>query len=244
MAMIDSNTGKITISSLNCQGLGNSAKRRDIFHYIRQKHYSIIYTVYRTHILRKKLKNTLSEWGYKCFFSSFSSNARGVAVLFNNNFEFKISKTEKDDNGNMLIISFSSMDKNFVLVNIYGPNRDDPLFYENVKSRVREYKNNNIIVVGDFNIALDQDIDCCNYKQVNNQKAKKAVEDRMLDLGLADIWRESNPDCRRYTWRRPNPLKQSRLDDFLLSDLLFWYFEDADILPGYRSDHSMITLTL
>ena len=243
MAMIDKNTGKITISSLNCQGLGNSAKRRDIFHYIRQKHYSI-YCLQDTHFDNKMETYIQSEWGYKCFFSSFSSNARGVAVLFNNNFEFKINKIEKDDNGNMLVISFTSMDKNFVLVNIYGPNKDDPLFYENLTGTIKEYKNNNIIVVGDFNIALDQDIDCCNYKQVNNPKARKAVEEMMLDLGLADIWRENNPDCKRYTWRRPNPLKQSRLDYFLLSDLLIWYFEDADILPGYRSDHSMVTLTL
>ena len=143
-----------------------------------------------------------SEWGYKCYFSSFTSNARGVAVVFNNNFEFKINSTEKDDSGIFLIISFSSMDKDFILVNVYGPNKDDPLFYENLMNRIKRYNNSNVIIVGDFNIALDQDIDCYNYKQVNNPKARKAVEDMMLDLGLADVWRECNPDCRRYTWRR------------------------------------------
>ena len=90
---------------MNCQGLGNSAKRRDIFHYIRQKHYSI-YCLQDTHFDKKMETYIQSEWGYKCFFSSFSSNARGVAVLFSNNFEFKINKTEKDDSGNILIIQF------------------------------------------------------------------------------------------------------------------------------------------
>ena len=29
-----------------------------------------------------------------------------------------------------------------------------------------------------------------------------------------------------------------------MSDYLIWYYDDADILPGYRSDHSLITLKL
>ena len=66
----------------------------------------------------------------------------------------------------------------------------------------------------------------------------------MLELGLTDIWRKANPDCKRYTWRKTKPLKQSRLDYFLLSDYLVSSFEDTDILPGYRSDHSMVTLKL
>ena len=34
------------------------------------------------------------------------------------------------------------------------------------------------------------------------------------------------------------------LETFLLSDYLVSSFEDTDILPGYRSDHSMVTLKL
>ena len=66
----------------------------------------------------------------------------------------------------------------------------------------------------------------------------------MLELDLTDIWRENNPDCKRYTWRKANPLKHSRLDYLLLSDYLIWNFEEADILPGYRSDHSSVDLKL
>ena len=66
----------------------------------------------------------------------------------------------------------------------------------------------------------------------------------MLELGLTDIWREANPDCKRYTWRKTKPLKQSWLDYFLLSDYLVSSFEDTDILSGYRSDHSVVTLKL
>ena len=91
---------------------------------------------------------------------------------------------------------------------------------------------------------LDPQLDSYNYKHINNPKAKESVENMMLELGLTDIWREANPDCKRYTWRKTKPLKQSRLDYFLLSDYLVSSFEDTDILPGYRSDHSMVTLKL
>ena len=134
-------------------------------------------------------------------------------------------------------------DKDILLVNVYGPNRDTPAFYEELTEMVKEYQNHNIIIVGDWNLVLDPRLDSFNYKHINNPKAKESVEN-MFKLGLTDIWREANPDCKRYTWRKTKPLKQSRLDYFLLSDYLVSSFEDTDILPGYRSDHSMVTLKL
>ena len=62
----------------------------------------------------------------------------------------------------------------------------------------------------------------------------------MINIDLLDIWRELYPEMRRYTWRQNTPLQQSRLDFFLISDLLSTF----DIKAGYRTDHSMITLTL
>ena len=66
----------------------------------------------------------------------------------------------------------------------------------------------------------------------------------MINLDLLDIWRELYPEMRRYTWRRNTPLQQSRLDCFLISDLLSTFVTNADIKAGYRTDYSMITLTL
>ena len=233
----------ILISSLNCQGLGNPQKRRDVFHYLKQKAFSI-YCLQDTHFDKKLIKYIKAEWGYKCFFSCYSSNSRGVAILLNNNFEFKVNKVHCDENGNYIVMSFSTMDKDLLLVNIYGPNRDNPNFYEKLTNTIKNYKNHNIIAVGDWNLVLDPSLDYDNYKHINNPKSREVVEDMITQLELTDIWRENNPECKRFTWRKTSPLKQSRLDFFLLSEYLLWYFEDADILPGYRSDHSMITLKL
>jgi hypothetical protein len=43
-------------------------------------------------------------WGFDCFFSSFSSNSRGVSILFNNNLEYEVLKEKRDLNGNYLAL--------------------------------------------------------------------------------------------------------------------------------------------
>ncbi len=47
-----------------------------------------------------------------------------------------------------------------------------------------------------------------------------------------------------YTWRQKSPLKQSRLDYFLVSEDIHMITVDACILPGYKSDHSAIALSV
>ena len=40
------------------------------------------------------------------------------------------------------------------------------------------------------------------------------------------------------------PKKQARLDYFLVSEPIFSFVKDSDIVPGYRTDHSGIVLKL
>ena len=44
-----------------------------------------------------------SEWGYEVFFSSFTNSSRGVMILMNNNFEYKVERVKTDKNGNYII---------------------------------------------------------------------------------------------------------------------------------------------
>ena len=74
-------------------------------------------------------------------FASYRSNSRSVAVLFNNSFEFKVREVQRDENGNFIIISLSAMDKELLLVNIYGQNKDNPAFYQSLSETVKGYKN-------------------------------------------------------------------------------------------------------
>ena len=53
----------ITILSLNCQGLGNARKRRDVFQYLKQKSCSI-YCLQDTHFSTKLEAYIKAEWNW------------------------------------------------------------------------------------------------------------------------------------------------------------------------------------
>ena len=47
-------------------------------------------------------------------------------------------KVYKDAGGNLMFISLTTMDKDLLLVNVYGPNRDSPEFYDKMEEHVSE----------------------------------------------------------------------------------------------------------
>lgn len=130
----------ILIATVNCQGLATPSKRKDVLNYYKQKHYSII-CLQDTHFISEHEQFIETQWGYKCVFNSYSSNSRGVCILFNNNFEFKIHRVKNDCEGNLLALDMTIEDHKVTLINIYGPNIDNPEFYENVRSIFLEFDN-------------------------------------------------------------------------------------------------------
>ena len=64
------------------------------------------------------------------------------------------------------------------------------------------------------------------------------------ELNLVDPFREMFETEKRYTWRKPTPLKQARLYFFLVSEGFMTSVENSDILPSYKSDHSTVVLSL
>ncbi|RMX56506.1 hypothetical protein pdam_00023897, partial [Pocillopora damicornis] len=92
-------------------------------------------------------------------------------------------------------------------------------------------KCDDIIIGGDFNLVLNLHID------------KKG--------GLARTHTESvktskvlNPDNLRYTWRRKRPEIQCRLDFFLVTQSLMCNVKSTNIATGYKTDHSLIEVTI
>ena len=61
---------------------------------------------------------------------------------------------------------------------------------------------------------------------------------------MVDVWRVLHPDTSGFTWRQHRPRIQCRLDFFLVSQSTVNITTLTDIIPGYKTDHSMITLHL
>ena len=143
---------------------------------------------------------------------------QGVAILINNTFDFKLQTVEKDMDGNLLILNCFIHEKNIALINVYGPNKDSPMFYQELSNKMSRYNNSSFILAGDFNLILNTDIDSYNYLHLNNSKARDKLLDLILDYSMVDCWRENNLENKEYTLFRRNPVKKARLDFFLVSE--------------------------
>ena len=196
----------LSIASRNCRGLADYAKRRDVLHFLKTKQYSI-YCLQDVHSAVHMEDRIRAEWRLDCYFSSFKSNARGVAILFNNNFEYKVFACNIDENGNYLALSLETQGYKITLINLYGPSKDDPNFYEKINSIITEYDNLHTIICGDWNLVLNKKMDCYNYVNINNPLARNRVLSLCSEQDLIDPWRIPNPDSRRYTWRQHSTFK-------------------------------------
>ena len=235
----------ITFFSQNCQGLGNPQKRRALFRHVRAKKYNIV-CLQDVHIQSQQESYVKAEWGNDAYFSCFNSSSRGVLILLNNNFEYKVEKINSDVNGNYIILDINIEGKKFTLINLYGPNDDKPKFYKELRQKYKTLNNDNIIMCGDWNLVINPDLDTNNYLHINNPRARNEVLDSIIEEdGFLDTYRIFHEEKREYTWSRRNPVrKQARLDFFLTSFECFLYVYATNIIPGYRTDHSGVTLEL
>ena len=169
-----------------------------------------------THFTKKEENYIRSQWGFECYYNSFSSQQKGVAILFNN-FEFKYVCMQSDNEGSLLILDVFIGEKQLTFINVYGPNRDTPDFYKNLLNKLSTC-DNPVVMAGDFNLVLNQEMDTYNYTSLNNPSARNVVLEMIIQNSLIDVWREMNVEKKEYTWFKRNHIKKARLDYF------FFYF--------------------
>ena len=113
-----------------------------------------------------------------------------------------------------------------------------------VFSHLSSFHCEEIIIGGDFNLVLDLVKDKKGGLPRTHKNAVKVVQDFCENFDLSDIWRILNPEAKRYTWRQRLSDIHCRLDFFLVSQTSICNITQADIIPGFKTDHSMITLSL
>ncbi|RUA04563.1 MAG: hypothetical protein DSY43_06055, partial [Gammaproteobacteria bacterium] len=233
--------GETKIFSMNCQGLANYRNRKDVLNYIRARDYNII-CLQDIHVDKNTAQLMLNEWGYGGIIAPHTTAARGVAVMFSNNLEYKIHQSKLDPRGNFIVLSLQIENEMLTLINLYGPNNDTPDFYSSLFADIDF--DSPVIICGDWNLALDPKIDTQNYIRVNNPRAREKVLQIIEENNLCDPWRVQHPETKGFTWRKKTPRKQARLDFFLTTEDMMSYITDSKIMPGYKTDHSAILITL
>ena len=177
-------------------------------------------------------------------FSHGDKNSRGVCILFRKGVPITINKTIADINGRFLICEIlCSGELLCTLAVIYGPNNDNPAFFDGLSQNLWEC-NSNLILVGDFNLVMNPQID--RHKSlINHEKAHQKLTELISDHNLTDVWRDRSPGIRRYSWSRHTPaLSASRIDYALVSRCMDTIVENITYTTGVMSDHSALFMSV
>ena len=106
------------------------------------------------------------------------------------------------------IVSKIKVDENLMIfINVYAPCiisekikfLDDISVY--VTSQIQE---ENIIILGDFNIVADNVLDIIAGDK-HNEKVVRKFNDFRTQLFLSDVWRQSNGRKKEFSWSRKTP---------------------------------------
>ena len=232
------------VFSVNCRGLQDKLKCQDVINYLNSKKPNII-CLQDTHLTEDSNKFIKSIWNDDLYINGNRTNARGVCTLIKKTFEYEVLNIIKDINANLLVTDLKiSNDFTLRLINIYAPNRDEPDFFEYIETLIEENPYDHLIICGDFNLVLNATMDTLNYTQLNNPHATEKLKQIIQTHNLLDIYRHQNPDKQKFTWTRRNPRKLARLYFFLVNIQLLDIISNTKILPGYRTDHSIINLSI
>ena len=149
-----------------------------------------------------------------------------------------VSNIETSQDGRYIIFDISMYDTTITVVAIYAPNKDNESenFFRIINSKIRE-RSEHKIIVGDFNLTLNVDLDRLNT-YCNNNKALEQLENIIEVYCLKDVWRNQNNEKREYSWiKNGDTLKASRIDFALVSGGLDQKIKNCTYLAGIKTDH-------
>ena len=153
----------------------------------------------------------------KLFSVALQSNKEGVAILFNDNFTFKVLMQICNKEGKYINIDFEVGELILTVCNIYAPNKDDPIFFQNAREQMIMLRCKEIILGGDFNLVMDLTKDKKGGKLTTHRNSLKVIQNNRDNLDLTDIWRDLNkPRGEKIHIETKNkPEIHCRLDFFL-----------------------------
>lgn len=239
---INKHTG-VTMVSWNVRGLGHHLKRAKVFAHLKSLSSDLMF-LQETHIRPSEQTRLKCNWAGHVFQSTFSSKARGVAIIIKKNIPFQHINTISDINGRYLIVTGLLYSMHVTLVNIYGPNIDDAGFFRKTFDKISDLTSTNLIIAGDYNAILDRYLDRSSQRQMGPSNASVTLNGLISSFNLVDIWRLQHPTDREYSFFSKLHNSYSRIDFFLLDSKLLTNVIDCKYHNIVISDHAPTSLIL
>lgn len=125
----------VRICSYNARGLGDFAKRKQVFTLLKHKKIDIA-LIQETHATDTEINLWRSQWGGKVMYANGTSASKGVLILASRDSDVTVDRQVCDVNGRYLLAEITINSFVFVICNIYAPNQDSPNFFLEVASHV------------------------------------------------------------------------------------------------------------
>ncbi len=231
---------ELEVISWNVRGFRKLVKLKQVMDRLKQYHPKIVF-LQETHLLLSGTTQLRKRWPGQVTACSFSSHARGVAVLIHKSLPLHIQKTILDPAGRFIIIQSSQMNQDLILVNMYGPNNDDLNFYNNLFLSISSLRGD-IIIGRDFNCTLGPELDRPSGSDISHPRSRKVIQRFMFELNLKDIWRLGNLTKREYSCHSASHNTYGCIDYFLISSLIASRVNSCAYKSILISDHSLILL--
>lgn len=153
--MANITSSNVRFISWNIKGLGGAVKRCRVFSNLKRLKPDIVFLQERNND-QVRLK---CPWVAEVFHSSFSSKARGVAILIGKSVPFTQTNIISDKDGRYVIVLGTLFCVPILLVHVYAPNFHNSGFMTELFENLPSLSDCFLIFGGDLNCAIDPQLD-------------------------------------------------------------------------------------
>lgn len=144
----------LNVITFNVRGLGNPIKWKRVLTFL-----SLILIFQETHLSNEEHKKLKRDWVGQVYFSSFTSNKRGTALLIHKKLPFIFKEQYNHCEGRYILIRGTLYGHDLTLFNVYTPNKDSPKFTMDIITLFNQHNTGFGIIAGDFSCCLDSNLD-------------------------------------------------------------------------------------
>ena len=241
----------INVVTFNCNGLGNSSRRRALMSHFNKGLYDFV-CLQETHILKEKIMGEIiSQWEGSLHYSRGTGWGKGLITLFHPKYSSSnIKEIYKTDR--VLASSISIEGETVNLINIYAPseNCEKASFFNeliiDLEHNIPELLVDHLILMGDLNIAMHS-LDIISGMQ-HSVAIRQSLSNFVNKAALTDTYRVLHPETKAFTWSHGSKSSCNnaarRLDYIFVGESLAPYIKSCCIKNFGFSDHKAVILTL
>ena len=140
---------QIKITSWNVRGLREIAKIKQVLNRLKQLKSQVVF-LQETHLGAAEVDRLQKRWPGQVLYAPYNNRARGVLILIHKSISFQVDNVICDQSGRYIIVQGNLSTLKLNLVCIYGPNDDNPIFFQNLFLTLSTLQGM-YIMGGDFN---------------------------------------------------------------------------------------------